>query len=59
MKSKNAAFIAIATLGRIAMRPARDRSLFDGGSILQGVFVTVWDGDCCKMLQYVENHCLC
>jgi len=27
------------------MRPARDRGLFDGGSILQGVFVTVLDGD--------------
>jgi hypothetical protein len=27
------------------MHPARDRGLFDGGSILQGVFVTVLDGD--------------
>ena len=37
--------VAVGWFDRFGIRRIADRGLFDGGSILQGVFVTVLDGD--------------
>jgi hypothetical protein len=37
--------VAVGWFDGFGIQRIADRSLFDGGSILQGVFVTVLDGD--------------